>query len=72
MSALMWLHTGLAVVALGLGPALFLRPKGTRAHRWLGFAYVAAMLMVAVSGILMREGKLERDKASKKHTARVE
>ena len=53
MSVLMWFHAALAVVALGLGPALFLRPKGTRAHRWLGFAYVAAMLMVAVSGILI-------------------
>lgn len=53
MSVLMWFHTGLAVVALALGPALLLRPKGTRSHRWLGFAYVAAMLMVAVSGILI-------------------
>jgi len=53
MSVLMWFHAALAVLALALGPVLLFRFKGTRAHRWLGFAYVAAMLMVAVSGILI-------------------
>lgn len=53
MSVLIWFHTALAVVALGLGPSVLFRPKGTRSHRWLGFAYVAAMLMVAVSGVLV-------------------
>jgi uncharacterized membrane protein len=36
-------HTACAVAALLLGPAVFLRRKGDRWHRRLGYAYVASM-----------------------------
>lgn len=43
-------HTGAALAALVLGPVLFLRAKGGLSHRLLGYAYVAAMLVVCVAG----------------------
>lgn len=47
-------HTGAAVIALILGPVLFLRVKGGKSHRQLGYAYVAAMLVVCLAGLPMR------------------
>jgi uncharacterized membrane protein len=43
------LHAGAALIALGLGAFVFLRRKGTAAHRWLGRSWAILMLAVAVS-----------------------
>jgi uncharacterized membrane protein len=48
------MHTGAAVFALIVGPILFLRAKGGLSHRILGYAYVAAMLVVCLAGWPMR------------------
>ena len=42
-------HAGAALLALGLGAFVFLRRKGTPAHRWMGRGWAALMLVVAVS-----------------------
>ena len=46
-------HVAAAVAALILGPILFLRAKGGRSHRQLGYAYVAAMAVTSVPGLPM-------------------
>lgn len=48
------LHLGAALAALGLGAAVFLRRKGTPVHRLLGRAWVALMLVTAVSTYWIR------------------
>ncbi|MGF1607399.1 MAG: DUF2306 domain-containing protein [Rhodothalassiaceae bacterium] len=40
-----------ALVALVLGPVLFLRRKGTRFHRLAGYAFVLAMLVVNITAL---------------------
>ena len=42
-------HAGAALLALGVGAFVFLRRKGTPAHRWTGRAWAMLMLAVAVS-----------------------
>ena len=44
-------HVTLAVAALTLGPLIFSQPKGTRAHRWLGYGYLASMLVVNTAAL---------------------
>lgn len=44
-------HITFAVLALGLGSAVMLAPKGTARHRLIGRFWVAAMLAVAVSSL---------------------
>jgi uncharacterized membrane protein len=46
-------HLVLALTALVAGPVIFLRRKGTRAHRALGVGYIAAMLIVNVAALSM-------------------
>jgi len=43
------LHVAAAVVALGVGAFVFLRRKGTPAHRWTGRAWAVLMLVVSIS-----------------------
>lgn len=43
MTATGIIHTALGVAALACGLGVLLRPKGTRGHRILGWAYVASM-----------------------------
>src|SRR5215207_937355 len=43
MTAIGSIHTALGVAALACGLAVVLRPKGTRRHRIVGWAYVASM-----------------------------
>ena len=45
------LHYGSALAALALGAAVALARKGTRSHRWLGRAYLAAMLLLNFSAL---------------------
>jgi uncharacterized membrane protein len=46
MDALGVIHSASAVLALILGAAIFLRPKGTRSHARLGWTYVGCMVLV--------------------------
>jgi uncharacterized membrane protein len=47
--AMVQLHAGAALSALVLGALQFALPKGVRAHRVIGWAWVALMAAVAVS-----------------------
>lgn len=48
-------HLGLAILALALGAYVFVRPKGGRAHRWLGRVYAIALLLVNVTALATYE-----------------
>ena len=52
-------HVVAAVIALGLGALVFLRRKGTATHGWMGRAWAALMLVVAISSfwITGRDGE---------------
>lgn len=47
-------HTFAALAALALGISVFLRRKGTPAHRWTGRAWVLLMVVTAVSTYWIR------------------
>jgi len=46
-------HLACAVVALGAGAGVLLLRKGTRRHRRLGWVYVAAMLGLNLTALLI-------------------
>ena len=48
------LHMSCAFAALGIGTALMIGVKGTAAHRVLGYAWSACMLVTAVSSFWIR------------------
>lgn len=48
-------HFFAALVALVIGPVSFLRRKGDRLHRLLGYTYVSVMAVVNVSALTMYE-----------------
>lgn len=50
---LSWLHIAAAVAAMLLGLLVLFRRKGTRSHRRLGYAYVAAMMVLNLSAFGM-------------------
>lgn len=45
------LHVSLALLALLLGPVVFLGRKGTKTHRALGYLYVLAMLIMNITAL---------------------
>ena len=45
------LHVGMALLALVLGPIMFLRRKGTGSHRALGYVFVVAMLTANIAAL---------------------
>ncbi|WP_162143769.1 DUF2306 domain-containing protein [Hellea balneolensis] len=49
------IHAAAAFVALGLGIAMWLRPKGTRGHKLVGRGFVVVMLLTAISALFIRE-----------------
>lgn len=53
MNTLGLLHTGAAVLALVTGAAVLLQRKGTRVHRRIGWAYVASMVTMNVTALLI-------------------
>ena len=53
MNLLGLLHTGSAVAALACGAVVLLQRKGTRVHRRLGWAYVASMVTLNVTALLI-------------------
>lgn len=46
-------HTLTAISALALGPAVFVRKKGTRLHKRLGYGYVASMLLLNATALMI-------------------
>lgn len=53
MSALGWMHTSFALMALVAGAAVVLRRKGTPHHRRLGWVYVGSMLGLNATALLI-------------------
>ena len=53
MISLGWIHTVAALTALVAGAAVLLTRKGTRRHRRLGWAYVASMLLLNGTALLI-------------------
>lgn len=49
-----WLHLGPVLVALMLTPPILLRRRGDRPHRWLGYGWVAAMILSALSSLAVQ------------------
>lgn len=48
------IHLVTAVLALGLGTAMWVRKKGTKSHKMIGRAFVLVLLATAVSSIFIR------------------
>lgn len=48
-------HIVLAIAAIAIGAAMFLRKKGGRLHRGLGYAYTVALLLVNLSALSVYE-----------------
>lgn len=55
MDVLGSLHIFFAMSALMLGPVVFLRRKGGRWHRWIGYGFVLCMLALNVTALLIYE-----------------
>ncbi|MGI4878201.1 MAG: hypothetical protein ACRYG4_12030, partial [Janthinobacterium lividum] len=50
-----WAHLALIAAALGLTPVMLIRPKGNRPHRVLGWVWASAMILTALSSLLIRD-----------------
>ncbi|UAJ11348.1 DUF2306 domain-containing protein [Glacieibacterium megasporae] len=50
-----WAHLGLIATALALTPVMLIRPKGSRSHRVLGWVWASAMILTALSSLLIRD-----------------
>jgi uncharacterized membrane protein len=51
---LIWPHLATITVAVALTPVMLLRPRGTRAHRQLGWIWVIAMFSTAFLSLFVR------------------
>ena len=49
------IHAFAAMLAIGLGGAQFVLPKGTSLHRCLGYVWVTLMASVAITGLFIHE-----------------
>ena len=54
-SALVQFHVATVAIALVLGPVQFALPKGTRAHRVMGWIWVSAMLSTSIATLFIRD-----------------
>lgn len=54
-SALVQFHVVTVAIALVLGPVLFLMPKGTAAHRVIGWIWVSCMFATAIATLFIRD-----------------
>lgn len=48
-----FIHLSAAITALLAGAFIFFRRKGTRLHRFVGYVYAAAMIIVVVTALLI-------------------
>lgn len=53
---LVWLHLMSILAATLLTPVMLLRPKGDRPHRKLGYVWVGAMLLTAITSLFFNTG----------------
>ncbi len=53
---LVWVHLATILAATALTPVMLLRRKGTMSHRKLGYVWVAAMLLTAVTSLFFNTG----------------
>jgi uncharacterized membrane protein len=51
---LVWVHLCAILLVVLLTPVMLLRPKGTRRHRQLGYAWFAAMMLAAASSLFFK------------------
>ncbi|WP_350034781.1 DUF2306 domain-containing protein [Pseudohaliea sp.] len=49
------LHALIAILAMAMGAIQLMGQKGTLCHRWLGYAWVSAMVVVSVSSFWVHE-----------------
>lgn len=49
-----WLHLATIGVALALTPAILLRPRGSRLHRWLGWIWATCLFATALASFAIR------------------
>ena len=49
------IHLVAAFLALGLGIAMWMRPKGTRGHKLVGRGFIVLMIVTAFSAIFIRQ-----------------
>ncbi len=54
---LVWVHLASILAATALTPVMLLRRKGTTSHRKLGYVWVAAMLLTAVTSLFFNTGR---------------
>ncbi len=54
LPGVIWLHLGTMIVTLGLTPAILWMRRGTRLHRRLGYAWVAALGLTAIDSFAIR------------------
>jgi len=52
--ALVWVHLATILLALALTPVMLWRPRGTAAHRQLGYVWCAAMFGTAIVSLFVR------------------
>ncbi len=53
---LIWLHLATILTATALTPVMLLRRKGNTAHRQLGYVWVTAMALTALTSLLFKSG----------------
>ena len=49
------IHLAAALLALGFGAIMWLRPKGTKSHKMIGRVFMILMLVTALTAIFIRE-----------------
>jgi uncharacterized membrane protein len=54
---LVWVHLATILVATSLTPVMLLRRKGDRRHRRIGYVWVGAMLLTAVTSLFFNTGR---------------
>ena len=57
LPASVWLHLALIGVVLAVTPVMMLRAKGTRSHRRLGWVWVTAMMLTALTSLAFNAQK---------------
>jgi uncharacterized membrane protein len=56
LPGVLWLHLATMIVTLALTPAILWMRRGTRLHRQLGYAWVAALGLTAIDSFAIRSG----------------
>lgn len=51
---LVWAHMATVAVVLAITPLMMLRPRGTRSHRKLGYAWSSAMMVTALISLFVK------------------